>query len=192
MDPPTMEELDYHIQLLPNGKATGPSKISYEMIKHLSIEMKTIIKDLMTDCFRLRQIPSFWKLANVYPIPKPKPWCCDLSNTRPITLLDTVRKLMVSILNRRCGKILKDNKILKGNQFAGLPESSTFEPVRIINEILTDANEEDQEFWMLSLDMSKAYDRVNIFMLRKAMHRLKLPIEFTELICNLFLNRKNQ
>jgi hypothetical protein len=129
MDLPMMDKLEYHIRLLPNGKATGPSKISYKMIKHLSIEMKTIIKELMTDCFRLQQIPSIWKLANVYPIPKPKPWCCDLSNTRPITLLDTVRKLMVSILNRRCGKILKDNKILKGNQFAGLPESSTFEPV---------------------------------------------------------------
>ena len=39
--------------------------------------------------------------------------------------------------------------------------------------------------------VSKAYDRVNIHMLRKAMTRLKLPDNFTSLITNLFINRKN-
>jgi Reverse transcriptase (RNA-dependent DNA polymerase). len=40
--------------------------------------------------------------------------------------------------------------------------------------------------------MSKAYDRVNIFMLRKAMDRLKISPEFSTLICNLFTQRKNR
>jgi hypothetical protein len=44
---------------------------------------------------------------------------------------------------------------------------------------------------MLFQDMSKAYDRVNIFMLRKAIERLKIPLPFTNVITNLFLNRKN-
>ena len=39
--------------------------------------------------------------------------------------------------------------------------------------------------------MSKAYDCVNIYMLRKAMNRLIIPLEFTNIITNLFLNRKN-
>jgi hypothetical protein len=40
--------------------------------------------------------------------------------------------------------------------------------------------------------MSKAYDRVNIFMLKKAMARLRLPSSFIDLICNLFTQRKNR
>jgi hypothetical protein len=40
--------------------------------------------------------------------------------------------------------------------------------------------------------MSKAYDRVNIFMLEKAMNRLKLPISFINFIKSLFIGRKNQ
>ncbi|CAB4442138.1 unnamed protein product [Rhizophagus irregularis] len=40
--------------------------------------------------------------------------------------------------------------------------------------------------------MAKAYDKVNIHMLKKAMERLKLPDYFISLICDLFLEQKNQ
>ncbi|CAB4388311.1 unnamed protein product [Rhizophagus irregularis] len=159
---PTNDELNEALNKLSNNKASGPT-----------------------------EIPLEWKYANVYPIPKPKPWGCQLVNTRPITLLETARKLMVSIMNARLSTILQKNKILKGLQFAGLPFSSTFEPLRIINEIIQDANENDKELWILSLDMSKAYDRVNIFMLEKAMQRLKIPSSFINLTKELFLGRKN-
>src|SRR5207249_1347705 len=75
---------------------------------------------------------------------------------------------------------------------AGLPGTSTFEPLRIINEIIEDAKEKHNEIWLLFQDMSKAYDRVNIFMLQKAMDRLKLPQQFSSIICNLFTQRKNR
>ncbi|RGB27887.1 hypothetical protein C1646_768512 [Rhizophagus diaphanus] len=86
MDYITQEEVDYHISILLNGKASGPSKISYEMIKHSSDEMKS-----------------------------------------------------------RCSKIFKENNILKGNQFAGLEGNSTFEPIRIIKEIIQNAVENKNE-----------------------------------------------
>jgi hypothetical protein len=73
-----------------------------------------------------------------------------------------------------------------------LPGNSTFGPLRIINEIIQDVNENDKDLWILSLDMSKAYDRVNIFMLEKAMERLKLPLSFINIIKSLFLNRTNR
>ncbi|PKY62556.1 hypothetical protein RhiirA4_489191 [Rhizophagus irregularis] len=40
MDHITQEEIEYHISLLPNGKASGPSRVSYEMIKHSSSEIR--------------------------------------------------------------------------------------------------------------------------------------------------------
>jgi hypothetical protein len=40
--------------------------------------------------------------------------------------------------------------------------------------------------------MSKAYDRVNIFMLQHALKRLKLPSLFIKFITNLFMSRKNK
>jgi pyoverdine/dityrosine biosynthesis protein Dit1 len=137
--------------------------------------------------FNQQEIPVEWKNAYIYPIPKPKPWGSRLINTRPITLLDTARKLMMSILTQRLMKIFVEFNVLKGNQFAGLPGNSTFELIRILNEIIQDANENEKELWIVSLDMSKAYDRVNVFMLEKAMLRLKLPKSFVNIIKSLFL-----
>ncbi|UZO25976.1 uncharacterized protein OCT59_018229 [Rhizophagus irregularis] len=75
----TQEEIEYHISLLSNGKASGPSRVSYEMIKHSSSEMKTYIKDYLNECLTLKKIPKEWKIADLYPIPKPKPWACRLA-----------------------------------------------------------------------------------------------------------------
>jgi hypothetical protein len=173
-------------QQLPLNKATGPSGISNEMIKHLGPNMTRAIIIFLNACIRLNDIPSAWREANVYPIPKPKEWECNLNNTRLITLLEVLRKLMVRILNTCLTTIFIQHKVLKGNQFAGLPGSSTFEPIRIINEIIEDAKEKHNDLWILFQDMSKTYDRVNIFMLKKAMARLRLPFSFIDLICNLF------
>ncbi|RGB25517.1 hypothetical protein C1646_771616 [Rhizophagus diaphanus] len=58
MDRITQEEMDYHISILPNGKALGPSKISYEMIKHSSAVMKSFITNYLNECLTLRKIPK--------------------------------------------------------------------------------------------------------------------------------------
>src|SRR2546423_13188118 len=66
------------------------------------------------------------------------------------------------------------------------------EPIRILNELIEDAKEKKSELWIVFQDMSKCYDRINIYMLEKAMLRLKLPQNFIEIIKNLFTNRKNR
>jgi len=88
--------------------------------------------------------------------------------------------------------IFTQHKVLRGYNFAALPHSSTFEPLRIIDNILYDVKHYDRKVWLLFQDMSKAYDRVNIFMLQKAMARLKLPSPFITFITNLFTNHTNQ
>ena len=57
------------------------------------------------------------------------------------------------------------HKILQGGNHAGLPGCSTLEPLRIINAIIEDARANKKELWIMFQDMSKAYDRVNPFML---------------------------
>ncbi|EXX73819.1 hypothetical protein RirG_056930 [Rhizophagus irregularis DAOM 197198w] len=98
---------------------------------------------------------------------------------------------MVKILNKRLSTVFIQNNILQGNQFAGLPHSSTFEPIQILNDVIQDAKKEKKDLWILSQDLSKAYDHVNIHILRKAMVRLRIPENFIELVLSLFTNRKN-
>ncbi|GES88007.1 hypothetical protein GLOIN_2v1814043 [Rhizophagus clarus] len=76
MAPSSLEELEAHIHKLPLGKAAGPSRIHNEFIKHLPVSLKVALLDLINDIFIHQQFPVDWNFANLYPIPKPKPWCC--------------------------------------------------------------------------------------------------------------------
>src|SRR4051794_38663130 len=170
------------------------------MLKKLSPKMKNFLYNIICACLISSNTPFQWNLVYIYPISKPKLWNCDLDNTKPITLLDTVRKAFVKLLNQCLQEIFIKYNIIKGLNFAGLPHQSTLEPLHIVNNILEfhRLNKKLQEhdhnhnhLYMLFQDMSKAYDRVNIFMLRKAMARLRIPPPFINIITNLFLNRRN-
>ena len=141
--------------------------------------------------FKVGDIPNDWKIAHIYPIPKPTEWHFDITKTRPITLLETVRKAFAKILNNRLSKIISKHHILKGNNYAGLPGKSTQEPIKILNMIMEEAVEQKNEIWILFQDLSKAYDRVDLKFLKKALDRIKVPTPFTNMIINLFVNRKN-
>ncbi|GET01104.1 retrovirus-related protein [Rhizophagus clarus] len=77
-----------------------------------------------------------------------------------------------------------------------LPVSLKIALLDLINDIFLhqqfpDADENRKELWILALDMSKAYDRVNVHLLETAMARLKLPSSFIRFVLGLFTNRKN-
>src|SRR6266542_6126648 len=100
MQIPSWDEWLNTVKELPSGKEAGKSGISYEMIKHLSEDMQISVYNLVCASISTGRIPDAWNEATVYPIPKPKPFNANLSNTRPITLLETVRKITVSIINK--------------------------------------------------------------------------------------------
>ena len=175
MDPPSIDEWSNIVSHLANGKAPGPSGVSNEMIKHVGPKMSKAIWQLVRLCCIYQDIPKGWREATVYPIPKPMDWESNLNKTRPITLLETIRKALVRLINSRLSKVMVHHSILRGGNHADLPGGSTLEPLRIVNAILEDARASKKELWILFQDMSKAYDRVNIHMLDLAMQRIKFP-----------------
>ena len=96
--------------------------------------------------FLYRDISSEWKIAHVYPIPKPIDWEYDIMKTRPIILLETLRKAFVKIITNRLSKLLVKHHVLRGNNFIGLPGGSTEKPIKILNMLLEDANEIIENF----------------------------------------------
>ena len=147
MDSPTLHEWYNIINNLPLGKATGPSKISNEMLKHLGPSALNKLWILISHCITNGDFPDQWKEAFIYPVPKPQEWHNRLNNTRPITLLDIVRKATVKLLTNRLSSIMIQHHVLKGYNFAALPKSSTFEALRVIDNVLQDAKSSDKEIW---------------------------------------------
>ncbi|GES85475.1 RNA-directed DNA polymerase from mobile element jockey-like [Rhizophagus clarus] len=165
IQPITLKELQTAVTDSSKGKAYGPICITYENLQILLPSFQEQLLDLFNSILRTQQIPSNWLKANIYPIPKPKSWQYQLNNTRPITLLE---------LSRRASKKL------------------TFKPLRIMNKIINYAKERNKDLCFLSLNILKAYDRVNTNdMHDAALKRIKIPEQIKCLIKNLFSDRYN-
>ena len=146
---PTMEEWMKVVKALLNDKACGSSGIYNEYIKHLDDSTQKLLLKLIQMIFVVGEIPMDWKSAFIYPIPKSTEWHYNISKTRPITLLETVRKAYVKILTNCLSKILQKHNVLRGNNFAGLPGKSTDEPIKMINMLMEDVIEHNKELWIL-------------------------------------------
>src|SRR5215204_1104012 len=98
------------------------------MLKHASTNIHNILIKLAGICYKAQVIPSQWKLISLFPIPKPKDWDYNITNTRPILLIECVRKLTVKILNNRLSVIFSNHNVLRGSNYAGLKGTSTAIP----------------------------------------------------------------
>ncbi|GBC05220.1 hypothetical protein RclHR1_00610032 [Rhizophagus clarus] len=95
------------IRNLLKGKATGPSGISNGILQHLSPIAHNILFYLICKIIQLGYLPKQWKEVTIFPIAKPKPFNCELSNSHLITLLETARKALITLLNCQLTSMLK-------------------------------------------------------------------------------------
>ncbi|CAB4435485.1 unnamed protein product [Rhizophagus irregularis] len=190
----SVSELREVISLSPTHKAPGPSSIPYEWFKVLPDTALEFLCELMNRCLDSSDIPEDWRLASIAPIPKPHEFDALLKNTRPITLLETARKLLVKIVNNRLSNVLATYHVLQGHNFAGLPGSSVNTPINVLDGIIKShrLSRSSQELWILSQDISKAFDSIDLRMLRLAFSRLRFPDNLSNFIISLFTNRKNR
>ncbi|GBC05503.1 hypothetical protein RclHR1_06260009 [Rhizophagus clarus] len=124
-------------------------------------------------------------------IPKPHEWRCQLKNTRPITLLEVIQKSFVKLFYNRLSSILATHNVLTSGNFAGLPGGTCRNPIITLESIIHDAVCNSSPLWILSQDISKAFDSVNLTMLKFALERIRLPASAIMLLLSLFMHRFN-
>ena len=191
LQPITIDEIIQTMHQLPNNKACGLLGISYEMLKHSGPQMFQAITHLFNKCLQINNIPKQQKNSRIYPISKKSYFDGNLNNTRPISLIEHTKKLYTKILTNRLSSVFTKFPILNPHNYVALLGNSTNTPIHILNNFIEDANCSNKPLWLLSQDMSKAYDSVNIDLLEKALIRIKLPPSITLTIHNLLTSRTN-
>ena len=192
LKPINQEEILNTISNLPNHKAPGPSGISYDLIKGIANEITPFLTSIFNEILTTQQIPKNWKNYNIFSISKKSTWNYNIKETRPIALTDSFRKIFTKILTNRLSTILSSNNILSKSNYAGLPNQSTFQPIQILNSLYNSSKLENNELWILSLDISSAFDSVNLDMLKKSMERIKIPKPFIDISLNILQDRSCQ
>jgi hypothetical protein len=143
----TLEEWKQMLKLVNTYSAPGPSGIGYTIIKKFSDVSNSILLKLVNLFLSLGVVPEQWKRSLIHPIPKPQKFDYILTNTRPIALLDNIRKCVTKLLTNRLSIILTSNKILHGLNFCDLKEKDTAVPLRIMNDIIEDTRKNRRELW---------------------------------------------
>src|SRR6266498_1882378 len=94
----SLEELEEVIRKSKNKKAAGISGIPYDFWKKAKEVTKGLLLLIINENIEETSTPEAWKKGMIYPIKKKMDWNKDLNLTRPITLIETARKLMIKIL----------------------------------------------------------------------------------------------
>ncbi|GBB86319.1 hypothetical protein RclHR1_12740005 [Rhizophagus clarus] len=110
--------------------------------------------------------------------------------TDPKDISDAV-KSFIKLFYNRLSSILATHNVLTGGNFAGLPGETCRDPIITLESIIHDANHNNSPLWILSQDISKAFDSVNLTMLKFALERICLPASAIMLLLSLFMNRSN-
>src|SRR5438105_4784994 len=129
----TEEEWDSMLKKLKVSTALGISGIGYILIKQASAETQVAFRNFASRCLETGKILLKWKIGQTYPIPKDVDWQFNLSNIRPIALLEIFRKCVIKVFTTRLEKIIRENNILEGSNYARLIGSSTESPIHILS-----------------------------------------------------------
>src|SRR5579883_1560600 len=161
---------------MPNGKAAGLNKIPYEAWKYGNDSVHSDMVNIFNQCLTDGKTPKEWLKSRTIMIPKPKHWRLEISNLRPICLIDTMRKIFTKILTNRLEEYVRELDILKGNNCSILKRTSTRTPIATIRHILDQAKyHKGEEVWIALQNMTKAYNSISWLAMQLALEKIDIP-----------------
>ncbi|XP_059051095.1 uncharacterized protein LOC131845944 [Achroia grisella] len=167
----------------------GIDGIPYSFIHRISISAKKKLLEILNAVFVSGNVPESWKTQIVVPILKPGKDASDASSYRPIALSSVLAKIMEHLLKNRLEWILENKNLLPNSQFGFRRGRGTIDSLSILTNEVRLAFSKNQHLIGVFLDVSSAYDNVQLPILRQKLQKLSIPARLTNIICNLFMAR---
>ena len=187
----TPEQTREAIKKCKASKAVGPDGISNLHIKHLGqkgIEFLTNIFNISVSCSK---IPDIWKQSFVVPLLKPGKDKGDSNSYRPVSLLCPA----IKILERLILPTLQENLPIPDFQHGFRQLHSTVTALNEFNAQVSDGFSQKRppdRTVLLQLDLSKAFDMVNLDKLLSELNQSTLPPSIKRWFCCYLKGRQAQ
>ena len=144
---------------LDTSKSKGPDGIPAIVLKTCAPELAHILNKLFQLSYNLGTFPTSWKQAHIFPIPKKGDKSNPL-NYRPIAITSLISKTMETIITKQLLTFLETNNLLSDHQYGFRKARSTGDLLAYAVHVWSSALESCGESRVISLDISKAFDRV--------------------------------
>ena len=184
----TENEVETVIRGLKVVSSPGPSGITNELLKNMLPCIKTILvnagnKLLFED---LEEVPEWLFHRKVIFILKPGRSEDDCDSYRGLSMLENVFKLYAKILGDRMAKVLKT--VQDRHQFGFTEGKSCSEPTRAIIDVMTHAKQTGLPLIVISTDIFKAFDTINLGHMGKCLEYYGFPEEYSRAFMRLVHN----
>ena len=168
-------EIKNYLKYTKNNKAPGPNEITNFVLKKLPVEYLKIIANIFNACFKLKYFPKKWKTAIILVFQKPAKDPTQPTSYRPISLLNTLSKTLEAMFLLHLNAFLKNNNIIRKEQFGFRENHSTQHQILRITEHVTKRFNWNQNTGAALLDVEKAFDSVWINGLLRKLIELNAP-----------------
>ena len=187
----TLKELQRVLKKLKMGKASGHDDVVPEFWKVLSLSPAAAdeLLGLCNHCWSKKSIPESWRLAKVVLLFK-KGDAALPANYRPISLLPVGYKVLAALVHQRLVDGGADAYI-RSSQYGFRPGRSTAEALMVARRMIDAAHlSKSDGLLFVLLDWAKAFDRVRIDSMMKALARFGLPAGMVEMVQGIYASRR--
>jgi endonuclease/exonuclease/phosphatase (EEP) superfamily protein YafD len=160
-EPITEQEITKTLQRMKKRTAPGedgiPTLVRFQIWPYIS----SIVTSIFTASIDLGHYPQRWKAAKIVVLRKPgKSDYTSPSAYRPISLLNTLGKLLEAVVARRLSYYAEKRKLLPDTQFGGRPGRTTEQALLVLANAIDQAWLRGRVVTLIAFDLKGAFNGV--------------------------------
>lgn len=171
-------------------KSPGPDTIQNILLKKLPPSAINWLTHTINACIKLSYWPTSFKTAKIVPILKSGKPPSDAHSYRPISLLNSLGKILEKLIYSRLIDHIEDKQLLPDFQFGFRKGHSTIHQAMRIKQFIASNKRRKWSTGMVFLDVEKAFDSIWHDGLIYKLIKLKLPTFLIRMINAFIRNRK--
>lgn len=183
-----MEELDLALTYAKNS-SPGMDQIQYAMLYHLPHEARKKLLYIYNSIWQKGIFPESWKNYLICPILKNNKPHGDPESYRPISLASCLLKVLEKMVKNRLQWWLETEKKIPKGQFGFRQNKSTLDNLTSLILDIYHSFTDNMFLTAIFLDISGAYDNVQLNILHIRMMEIGIPPSFSQRILLLYTDR---
>ncbi|THC87303.1 hypothetical protein EYZ11_013252 [Aspergillus tanneri] len=174
--PITELEIQRSLKAAKGSTAPGEDGLPTLVWKHLWKFLKKTITGIFTISINLGYYPKRWRSAKIVVLRKPgKPDYSIPGAYRPISLLNTLGKLLEAVMARRLSYLAEKHGLLPDTQFGGRPGRTTEQALLVLANAIDRAWYKYKVVTLIAFDLKGAFNRVNKVSLDVRLQARRIP-----------------
>jgi exonuclease III/ribonuclease HI len=191
--PITEHEVRTAIQIVPPDKAPGEDQIPNRVLKAVESLLTPILTKVFNYSIELQYCPKAFKKSITVVLRKPgKSDYTAPKSYRPVALINTLGKVMDTVLARRIQHITETLELLPPTHIGGRKNLSCEHAIHLLMEKVHTAWRRKKVASLLMLDVSGAFDNVSHARLLHNLQKRGLPIQLVYWIRSYLENRRSR